>query len=110
MFRNFLALDLSKLKSEKHSSFLDCNTESLKCLVCTGDRVGHNILDNNDGKGITILIGDQHAPAILTNCSDTCVVVVSYSNTTLTEFHDFFMLPVVKEQGRHNSKECSRRP
>ena len=29
---------------------------TLTCLVCTGDREGHHILDNYDGQGITIHI------------------------------------------------------
>ena len=40
--------------------------DELKCRVCIGPREGHDILDNHQGKGITILLGDQHCPALVT--------------------------------------------
>jgi hypothetical protein len=41
------------------------NTESLECNMCIGTREHHSILDI-ENKGITILLGDQHSPAIVT--------------------------------------------
>merc|ERR1712074_229713 len=35
------------------------DTNDLKCKVCIGPREGHHILDNCEGKGITILLSDQ---------------------------------------------------
>ena len=42
------------------------NTDSLECNVCVGARERHSILDNHENKGITILLADQHSPAIVT--------------------------------------------
>ena len=64
------------------------DTMDLKCKVCVGAREGHHTLDNYEGKGITILLGDQHCPALVTSDSSTCVVTMRYSNTTLSEQHD----------------------
>ena len=46
---------------------------TLCCLVCTGDREGHHILDNFENQGITILIGDQHLPSLITIETSSCV-------------------------------------
>ena len=32
--------------------------DTLQCLVCKGEREGHYILDNHEGRGITIMLGD----------------------------------------------------
>ena len=69
-----------------------------KCKVCIGTREGHYILDNHQGKGITILLGDQHCPALVTCDSSTCVVTMRYSNTTLGEQHEYMMMPVLKHE------------
>ena len=52
---------------------------TLTCLVCTG---------KFEGNGITILIGDQNLPAVVTVTTDNCVVVIRYSNTNLTELYE----------------------
>jgi hypothetical protein len=81
------------------------NTETLECLVCTGAREHHNILDNFEGKGITIMLGDQHCPAIITIESSSCVISMRYSNTTLTEQHKCVMLPALKNSADFHSKD-----
>ena len=78
---------------------------TMKCLVCVGAREGHHILDNFGGKGITILLGDQHCPAVVTSDSTSCVVVMRYSNTTRGEQHEYMMLPVLKHQVNFQSKD-----
>jgi hypothetical protein len=42
------------------------NTETLECLVCTGSREKHYILENFETNKISILLGDQHLPALIT--------------------------------------------
>ena len=81
------------------------DTITLKCNVCVGAREGHHILDNFEGKGITILLGDQHFPAVVTSDSSSCVVTMRYSNTTLSEQHEYMMLPVLKHQVGFQSKD-----
>jgi hypothetical protein len=54
---------------------------------------------------ITILLGDQHSPAIVTMESSSCVVVMRYSNTTLSEQHEYFMLPALKKNTDFHSKD-----
>ena len=83
------------------------NTESLECNVCIGTKEHHSILDNHENTGITILLGDQHSPAILTIESSSCVVVMRYSNTTLSEQHEYFMLPALKNNTDFHSKDCN---
>ena len=58
-----------------------------------------DILDNFEGKGITILIGDQHLPAVVTVTTDNCVVVIRYSNTNLTELYEYHMPPCLRQFG-----------
>ena len=77
----------------------------LTCLVCTGEREGHHILDNYDGQGITIMIGDQHSPSVITIATTSCVVVMRYSNTTLTDLYEYLMLPNLRSFGEFHSKE-----
>ena len=77
------------------------------CLVCTGDRENHYILDNYEGEGITILIGDHHIPSVVTVTTISCVVVIRYSNTTLTdlyEYHDIICCHF-SDSGEFQSKE-----
>ena len=81
------------------------DTMTLKCHVCVGAREGHSILDNFEGKGITILLSDQHCPALVTRDSTSCVVTMRYSNTTLSEQHEFMMLPILKHQVDFQSKD-----
>ena len=81
------------------------NPDTLQCLVCQGEREGHSIMDNHEGRGITIMLGDQHMPAIVTNESQTCVVSMRYSNTTLTDLYEYLGLPALKSFARFNSKE-----
>ena len=78
---------------------------TLTCLVCTGDSEGHYILDSYDGQGITILIGDQHLPSVVTFATTSCVVVIRYSNTTLTDLYEYLMLPSLRNFGEFQSKE-----
>ena len=73
---------------------------TLTCLVCTGERYGYDILDNFEGRGITILIGDQHLPAVVTITTDNCLVVIRYSNTNLTELNEYHMLPCLSSSQR----------
>ena len=70
-----------------------------------GSRKGHDILDNHQGKGLTILLGDQHLPALVTCESGLCIVTMRYSNTTLSELHKFMMMPLVKNPGTFKSKD-----
>ena len=79
--------------------------EDLSCRVCEGARKGHSILDNNLGKGLTIILGDQHLPALITTESEQCTVVCRYSNTTLGELHEFFMMPLIKSPNNIQSKD-----
>jgi hypothetical protein len=81
------------------------DTVSLECNVCVGARERHSILDNHDNKGITILLFDQHSPAIVTMESSSCVVVMRYSNTTLAEQHEYMMLPALKHNTEFQSKD-----
>ena len=81
------------------------NIESLECLVCIGTREHHSILDNHDNMGITIFLGDQHNPAIVTMESSSYVVVMRNSNTTLSEQHEYFMLPALKNNTDFHSKD-----
>ena len=78
---------------------------TLCCLVCTGDREGHHILDNFENQGITILIGDQHLPSLITIETSSCVVVMRYSNATLTDLYEYLMLPSLRSFGEFTSKE-----
>ena len=84
---------------------LTYDPEDLKCRVCLGSRCGHDILDNHQGKGLTILLGDQHLPAMVTCESEQCIVTCRYSNTTLSELHEFMMMPLVKNPGTFQSKD-----
>ena len=81
------------------------NPETLQCLVCVGEREGHNILDNHEGRGITIMLGDQHFPAVVTSESPTCFVSMRYSNSTMTDLYEYLGLPALKSFARFDSKE-----
>ena len=81
------------------------NTETLQCLVCTGPSEGHYILDNFENNGITIMLGDQHMPALITMESTSCVISMRYSNTTLIDQYEYLMLPSLKSLAEFNSKE-----
>ena len=79
--------------------------EDLSCRVCVGSRKGHHILDNNLVKGLTIILGDQHLPAMITSESEQCTVVCRYSNTTLADLHEFMMMPLIKNPAILQSKD-----
>ena len=79
--------------------------EDLSCRVCLGTRKGHHILDNHLGKGLTIIIGDQHLPAMITSESEQCTVVCRYSNTTMADLHEFMMMPLIKNPAILQSKD-----
>ena len=78
---------------------------TLRCNVCVGDRAGHHILDNFEQRGITILLSDQHSPALVNMGTGSCVVVMRYSNTTLSEHHEYMMLPMLKHHVEFQSKD-----
>jgi ribosomal protein L7Ae-like RNA K-turn-binding protein len=65
------------------------NPDTLLCLVCTGAREGHHILGNFEGNGITIMLGDQQMPAMISIESSSCVIA---------------MLPALKSFAQFNSK------
>ena len=83
------------------------NPDTLLCLVCTGAREGHHILDNFEDQGITILLGDQHMPALITIESTSCVITMRYSNATMTDLYEYLMLPSLRSKGM-DSLICSR--
>ena len=70
-----------------------------------GTRKGHHILDNHLEKGLTIILGDQHLPAMVTCESEQCTVVCRYSNTTLADLHEFMMMPLIKNPAILQSKD-----
>ena len=78
---------------------------TLCCLVCTGERENHHILDNYDGHGITILIGVQRIPSVVTFATTSSDVVIRYSNTTMTDLYEYLMLPSLRNVGEFQSKE-----
>jgi hypothetical protein len=81
------------------------NPETLQCLVCVGSREGHHILDNHDGRGITIMLGDQHLPSVVATESPNCVVSMRYSNCTMTDLYEYLALPALKSFAKFDSKE-----
>ena len=81
------------------------NTETLECLICTAPRENHYNSDNFENNGSTILLGNQHCPALITMESSSCVLAMRYSNTTLTELYEYFMLPALKNSAKFHSKE-----
>ena len=62
-----------------------------------GDRANHDILDNFGGKGIRIVLSDQHVPPIISDTCDYCTVILRYSNASLEDILDFIWIPMVKD-------------
>ena len=60
-------------------------TNKMICKTCTGNRAGHNILDNYKGAGVRILLSDQFAPSTLCDSGEMCTGVLRYSNSMLAD-------------------------
>ena len=82
---------------------LKATTLSHSYALCA--REGNHILDNFEDRGITIMLGDQHLPALITIESTSCVITMRYSNATMTDLYEYLMLPSLRSSGEFHSKE-----
>ena len=82
-------------------------TNKMICKTCTGQRAGQNVLDNYKGAGVRILLADQFAPSTLCDSGEMCTAVLRYSNSTLADFTEYMLLPMVKEGLNHTTGDAN---
>ena len=60
-------------------------------------------MDNYKSAGVRILLADQFAPSTLCDSGEMCTVVLRYSNSTLADFTEYMLLPMVREGLNHTT-------
>ena len=78
--------------------------DDLRCLVCTGERKLHKVLEK--GRPLFLFISDQHAPSYIPPQDENCITSVRMSDMSLMDLGTHTIWHIVSEWSKREPKHA----